>query len=77
MGVDGRGGGNPYNLTLGGTHSGWMGEMSVPMTSALGNSSPKSLGEVLAGARCRRQEVLGGFVHGPDACDEMSVSSVR
>jgi len=32
-----------YNLTLGGTQIGWMSEMSVPMTSASGNSSVKSL----------------------------------
>jgi len=31
------------NLKLGGTHVGWIGEMSVPITSAAGNSSAKSL----------------------------------
>ena len=33
----------PYKRTLGGTQVGWMGEMSVPIISASGNSSPKSL----------------------------------
>lgn len=31
------------NLTFGGTQLGWMGERSVPMTSASGYSSAKSL----------------------------------
>jgi len=31
------------NLTLGGTQLGWIGDKSVPVTSAEGNSSPKSL----------------------------------
>lgn len=29
-----------------GTYVGWMGEMSVPMTSASGNSSPKSMAQM-------------------------------
>lgn len=33
----------PYKLRFGGTQEGWMGERSVPMTFAEGNSSAKSL----------------------------------
>ena len=32
-----------YNFTFGGTQTGWIGEMSVPVTSTSGNSSAKSL----------------------------------
>lgn len=32
-----------YNFKFGGTQVGWIGEMSVPVTSASGNSSAKSL----------------------------------
>lgn len=35
--------GETYNLRLGGIHDGWIGEMSVPITSQFGYSSAKSL----------------------------------
>ena len=40
-----RGVGITYNVRFGGTHMGWIGEMSVPVTLASGNSSAKSLGD--------------------------------
>jgi len=70
-----------YNLTLGGIQIGWMSEMSVPMTSASGNSSVKSLSAcqfiyLFFSPPFRRQRNSVGFPHDPDPCNRPIVSVV-
>ena len=54
-----------YNLRLGGTQEGWTGEMSVPITSAFGKSSAKSLTRHVSHCLCAEVGGKDGVVHGP------------